>query len=140
MQMSNLVRSLLLAAALAVPAPALAETTPKAVVETYADIAAAAYGDAHLASLDLQKAVGALIASPSEATLEAARKAWIDARPWYMHTEAYRFGNPIVDEWEGNVNAWPLDEGLLDYVDKGSYGEKSDENPQIGRASCRERV
>ena len=69
------------------------------------------------------------IANPSDATLEAARKTWIDARPWYMHTEAYRFGNPIVDEWEGNVNAWPLDEGLLDYVDKGSYGDTSDENP-----------
>jgi putative iron-regulated protein len=93
------------------------------------DIATAAYGDAHLASLDLQKAVDALVAEPSEATLDAARKAWIDARPWYMQTEAYRFGNPIVDEWEGNVNAWPLDEGLLDYVDKGSYGETSDENP-----------
>ena len=35
----------------------------------------------------------------------------------YQQTEAYRFGNPIVDDWEGRVNAWPLDEGLIDYVD-----------------------
>ena len=89
----------------------------------------AMYSDAHAASKDLAKAVDALIAEPSEATLAAARKAWIDARPWYMHTEPYRFGNPIVDEWEGNVNAWPLDEGLIDYVDTKSYGDKSDENP-----------
>ena len=42
---------------------------------------------------------------------------------------AYRFGNAIVDDWEGKVNAWPLDEGLIDYVDVGIYGEASDENP-----------
>ncbi|MEL6100891.1 MAG: imelysin family protein, partial [Pseudomonadota bacterium] len=36
-------------------------------------------------------------------------------------TEVYRFGNAIVDDWEGKVNAWPLDEGLIDYVDA-SYG------------------
>lgn len=39
----------------------------------------------------------------------------------------YRFGNAIVDDWEGKVNAWPLDEGLIDYVDA-SYGGPSDEN------------
>ena len=40
-----------------------------------------------------------------------------------MQTEGYRFGNKIVDDWEGNVNSWPLDEGLIDYVDKASYGD-----------------
>jgi putative iron-regulated protein len=44
-----------------------------------------------------------------------------------MQTEAYRFGNKIVDDWEGKVNAWPLDEGLIDYV-AGSYGSDSPEN------------
>ena len=46
----------------------------------------------------------------------------------YQQTEVFRFGNPIVDEWEGKVNAWPLDEGLIDYVDAG-YGGATDENP-----------
>ncbi|MYA88949.1 MAG: peptidase, partial [Boseongicola sp. SB0662_bin_57] len=41
--------------------------------------------------------------------------------------EVYRFGNAIVDDWEGKVNAWPLDEGLIDYVDA-SYGGATDEN------------
>jgi putative iron-regulated protein len=44
-----------------------------------------------------------------------------------MQTEAYRFGNAIVDDWEGRVNAWPLDEGLIDYVDA-TYGGATDEN------------
>jgi putative iron-regulated protein len=53
--------------------------------------------------------------------LQAARAAWIAARPAYLQTEAFRFGNPTVDDWEGRVNAWPLDEGLIDYVDT-TYG------------------
>ena len=46
----------------------------------------------------------------------AARAAWVAARIPYMQTEAFRFGNKIVDDWEGKVNSWPLDEGLIDYV------------------------
>jgi len=53
--------------------------------------------------------------------LQAARAAWIAARPAYLQTEPFRFGNPTVDDWEGRVNAWPLDEGLIDYVDT-TYG------------------
>ena len=60
--------------------------------------------------------------------LIAARKAWKRARVAYQQTEAYRFGNPIIDDLEGKVNAWPLDEGLIDYV-AASYGDSSDENP-----------
>src|SRR5690606_27371691 len=66
-------------------------------------------------------------ARPDAGTLAAAREAWIAARVPYMQTEVYRFGNPVVDAWEGRVNAWPLDEGLIDYVDA-SYGQDSDAN------------
>jgi putative iron-regulated protein len=107
--------------------PAKAATDAKAVVKTYADIALAEYEDALTTAQALDKAVDALIASPSADTLNAAREAWKAARIPYQQTEAYRFGNAIVDDWEGRVNAWPLDEGLIDYVD-GSYGTESDEN------------
>ncbi|MES2432300.1 MAG: imelysin family protein [Pseudomonadota bacterium] len=99
---------------------------PAAVAKTYADIAAAGYEDSLITAKALQAAVDALIAAPSDDTLKAARAAWIASRPSYMQTEAFRFGNVAVDDWEGKVNAWPLDEGLIDYVDP-SYG-KSEEN------------
>ncbi|MFC5357122.1 imelysin family protein [Azospirillum himalayense] len=99
----------------------------KDVVKTYADIAQASYEDSASTAKALKKAVDALVANPSEATLAAARTAWLNARVPYMQTEAFRFGNPIVDEWEGKVNAWPLDEGLIDYVDEGYAG--GDSNP-----------
>ncbi len=97
------------------------------LLDTYANIAEAKYDDSLIAAKALQNAVNALIAAPSDATLNAARAAWIAARVPYQQTEVYRFGNAIVDDWEGKVNAWPLDEGLIDYVDA-SYGGATDEN------------
>jgi len=97
------------------------------VIATYADIAHAGYEDSLVTARGLDAAVDALIAKPSEATLTAARAAWLAARAPYQQTEVYRFGNAIVDDWEGRVNAWPLDEGVIDYVDA-SYGTESDTN------------
>ncbi len=107
--------------------PAKAETDPKAVIRTYSDIALAKYEDSLTTAKALDAAVDALIAKPSQETLDAARTAWKAARVPYQQSEVYRFGNPVVDAWEGRVNAWPLDEGLIDYVDK-SYGTESDQN------------
>ena len=108
--------------------PARAETAATDVIANYLKLAEAIYGDAAASAKDLDKSIDALFASPSKETLEAARKAWKAARIPYMQSEGFRFGNKIVDDWEGKVNAWPLDEGLIDYVDKGFYGETSDEN------------
>lgn len=114
------------AIAVSLAAPALAiETTD--VLDTYADIAAANYDDSLITAQRLQTAVNALVAEPSAENLTAARAAWLAARVPYQQTEVFRFGNAIVDDWEGKVNAWPLDEGLIDYVDA-SYGGPSDEN------------
>ncbi|WP_126978314.1 imelysin family protein [Frigidibacter oleivorans] len=106
--------------------PALAAEKAE-VLDTYADIAEAGYSDSLTTAQALRDAVAALVEAPSEATLDAAKEAWLAARVPYQQTEVFRFGNAIVDDWEGKVNAWPLDEGLIDYVDSG-YGEASDEN------------
>ena len=120
-------KSLLAAALCTVALPAFA-VTPAEVASHYADIAAANYADSLTTAQTLQVAVAALVATPSDETLTTARTAWLAARMPYQQTEVYRFGNAIVDDWEGRVNAWPLDEGLIDYVDA-SYGAPSEENP-----------
>jgi len=117
-----------LIAGLALSAQALAVPNEKAVLNHYADLAHAIYQDSLSTAQTLQRAVNQLIAKPTEKNLAAARAAWKAARAPYQQTEAYRFGNAIVDDWEGKVNAWPLDEGLIDYV-AASYGGESDENP-----------
>ena len=98
------------------------------VVSHYAALAYAVYDDSLIAAQNLQKAVHRLIAKPTEDNLRAARSAWKASRVPYQQSEVYRFGNAIVDDWEGKVNAWPLDEGLIDYV-AASYGGVSEENP-----------
>ena len=113
----------------ATPAQADDVSAKKAIIQNYADIAAAAYEDSLISAKKLQNAIAALVAKPTDSTLNAARTAWIDAREPYQQTEVYRFGNAIVDDWEGKVNAWPLDEGLIDYVQTDLYGTESDANP-----------
>jgi putative iron-regulated protein len=103
------------------------EPKVKDIVKTYADIAEAKYEDSLKTALTLKAKIDAFVKGPSAATLKAAKESWIAARVPYQQSEAYRFGNAIVDDWEGKVNAWPLDEGLIDYVAK-DYGTESDEN------------
>jgi len=102
--------------------------TKKEVLNHYSDIALAMYGDSLLTAKKLQQSLVNLTQKPTKQTLAAAKQAWIAARAPYQQTEVYRFGNAIVDDWEGKVNAWPLDEGLIDYV-ASSYGAESDDNP-----------
>lgn len=119
--------SILLLTTALVAVPAAAETSAEAVAKHYADIAQAKYEDSLTTAKALGEAIDALVSSPSAETQQAAKDAWLAARVPYQQSEVYRFGNAIVDDWEGRVNAWPLDEGLIDYVDA-SYGDENDEN------------
>ncbi len=122
-------RTILTSALLAfLSAPVFAVPQASDVVKHYADLAHAVYEDSLVTARNLQKAVDQLIAAPTVANLRHAREAWLASRVPYMQSEVYRFGNAIVDDWEGKVNAWPLDEGLIDYV-AASYGAESEDNP-----------
>ncbi len=112
----------------ALPSAAADAPAISAVAKNYADIAEAAYADSLAEAQKLKAAVDTLVKSPTEENLIAARKAWIAARVPYMQTEAFRFGNKIVDDWEGRVNAWPLDEGLIDYVSQDYVDQTSESN------------
>lgn len=114
-------------AGLALGATPVLAASKAEVLANYANIAEATYQDSLATAQTLQSAVNALVAAPSAEALTAARHAWLAARVPYQQSEVFRFGNAIVDDWEGKVNAWPLDEGLIDYVDA-AYGGPSDEN------------
>ena len=90
-------------------------------VENYAAIVHASYQDSLAKAEDLQGAIDAFLAAPDAAKLAAAQEAWLAAREPYGQTEGYRFyDGPIdnpVDGPEGRLNAWPLDEAYIDYVD-----------------------
>jgi len=75
----------------------------------------------------LKVAVDAFVENPTAATHQAAKDAWLDARPVYLQSEVFRFYNGPIDNEEtgkeGELNGWPLDENYIDYV----YG-----NPTTG--------
>ncbi len=96
-----------------------------ATLAGYADLVYESYERAAHEAGKLEGAVEALLADPSEATLAAARAAWINARPAYLQTEAFRFYDGPIDVDpktggegpEGHINAWPLNEAVIDYVE-----------------------
>lgn len=101
---------------------------------SYADMAHAAYNDSLDTAKALQTAVNTFVEMPTEANLEAAKAAYKTARQPYSQTEIFRFDEGFVskndqraigstDGWEGQVNAWPLDEALIDYVGDDYAGE-----------------
>nr|WP_297352818.1 imelysin family protein [uncultured Caldimonas sp.] len=103
----------------AAPAVQQAVVDVSAVVRHHAVLVHAGYQDSLNGAIALQKAIAAFTAAPSAATLEAARKAWLDAREPYGQTEVFRFyGGPIDDDNgpEGRINAWPMDESFVDGV------------------------
>jgi putative iron-regulated protein len=94
-----MLRTVLTTTALATALAGAAQAqTATEVLDTYADIAEANYGDSLQAARALQEAVNTLIDSPSAEAMAAAREAWLEARVPYQQTEVYRFGNPIVDD------------------------------------------
>ena len=66
-------------------------TNYKPTIDTYAAHVSKNYEDALARAMLLDTAVKALVAGPSAATLDAAKKAWIESRPVYELTEAFRF-------------------------------------------------
>lgn len=113
--------------------PAINLEKAQLVVNTNADIAYAAYTDSVETAKALKVALATFKADPTAQNLTAAKEAWLVSREPYGQTEVYRFRNSPVDalDVEGDLNAWPLGEALIDYVNTGNDGDDFD-NDQIG--------
>ena len=92
-----------------------------AAVSNYASGVHSSYLVSLQSAVAMDAAIDAFVDAPSAKSLRAARQAWLVARDDYGPTEAFRFyGGPIDDEetgTEGLINAWPLDEAYIDYVE-----------------------
>jgi len=117
------------------------EATVESVVRTNAEIAFAAYSDSLAAARTLRDALQAFVDAPSPETQDAAKAAWLAAREPYGQTEVYRFQAGPIDALrddgtigedgdgpEGRINAWPLGEGLIDYVAPAVDGDAGPES------------
>lgn len=111
--------------------PSVSLAVPATINETYILLAQAVYEDSLIAARELQTRVDTLLRQPSSQTLENARQAWRTARIPYQQSETFRFANPEIDEWEGRLNSWPLDEGLIDYVADDYFHEMGNLGAQL---------
>jgi putative iron-regulated protein len=113
------------------------DTVKADFVATYAEIVFASYEDSLTLANSLKDTIAAFVEAPSQETFEAARQAWLAAREPYGQTEAYRFyGGPIDDSDgpEGLINAWPLDEVYIDYIEgnpEAGIINNPDQHPEI---------
>ncbi len=114
------------------------EVSEQDVVDAYAEGVYAMYSASLESAQAMDEAIDAFVADPTTETLDAAKQAWLTARDDYGPTEAFRFyGGPIDNEEtgvEGLVNAWPLDEAYIDYVDgdpEAGIVNNTDEHPTI---------
>jgi putative iron-regulated protein len=91
------------------------------VAAGYADLVLDSYETSIASATAMQDSIQAFLANPNEDALAAARQAWLDARGDYSPTEAFRFYDGPIDNPEdgpeGRINAWPLDEAYIDYVE-----------------------
>ncbi len=108
----------------ALPSYKLESTDPNAYafdakpqVTAYATLVHDSYAGAKAAADRMAAAIDAMLDAPSAESLAAARKAWVAARPAYLHTETFRFYDGPIEAIEGEINAWPMNEAYIDYVE-----------------------
>ncbi len=104
---------------------------PQDIAQNYRAMAGAVYSDSLSTAEDFQDAVDVFLADPTEQNLEAARTEYKEMRVPYQQSEIMRWDEGIagegvgdegpasVDDWEGQVNAWPLDEAQIEDIISG---------------------
>lgn len=96
------------------------------LLTTYANIATANYTDTLNDAKILKEKLKDFTNNPTMILMENAKAAWLNARESYGQTEAFRLSNGPIDAEEGwhtsygapggQLNAWPLDENMIDYT------------------------
>ena len=109
--------------------------TIQAALSAYADYALKSYTDAKNDAMSMKSAIDTFVVTPTDENLAAAKTAWLKARESYGVTEIFRLSNGPIDaevgyaaSWdapEGQLNAWPLDESMIDYTTDANNAQTS---------------
>lgn len=102
-------------------------TKELSILNSYANIAYDNYSDALKDAKLLKEAIDKFAKNPTQENLDNSKKAWLQSRESYGSTEIFRLSNGPIDAedgWieeaygalEGQINAWPLDENMIDYT------------------------
>jgi len=99
----------------------------KELLSNYATIVYINYNDALNDAKALQNAINEFSKNPTEENFQKTKNVWKQSRESYGTTESFRLSNGPIDAedgWvakkygalEGQINAWPLDENMIDYT------------------------
>ncbi|ELA09163.1 hypothetical protein MOMA_02110 [Moraxella macacae 0408225] len=99
----------------------------KQFLQNYSNLAQKSYAASLADAKALQIAINQFAKNPTAKTLENAKQAWLKSRESYGMTEIFRLSQGPIDAeegWveetygnlEGQINAWPLDEHMIDYT------------------------
>ena len=99
----------------------------KEILTSYANLALSNYQDALRDAKLLQKGIYQFADKPNKRRFEEAKALWLLSRESYGQSEIFRLSNGPIDAeegWiadsygalEGQINAWPLDEQMIDYT------------------------
>ena len=97
------------------------------LLNSYSNLATMNYSDALKDAVSLRFAIDVFAEMPNEKNFAKAKTAWLNSRESYGQTEIFRLANGPIDAedgWvadtygslEGQLNAWPLDENMIDYT------------------------
>ncbi|HWW83010.1 MAG TPA: imelysin family protein [Vicinamibacterales bacterium] len=92
------------------------------VVRQYAVNLDASYKDAVTQIEALNTAVQAFVAAPSPEGLSGCQAAWLAAHRSYGEGEYSRFYGGPIDQAQGGMNEWPIDESFIDYTQQSPSG------------------
>ena len=118
------VKNALMITLLATPGLTLADIPnmqrSKRAIHRYADMVYNSYQESLALTKKLDRSIQEFLNNPGATTLQNAKNAWTTARQVYGQTESYRFYDGPIDNAngpEGQINAWPMDEAYVDYVE-----------------------
>ncbi len=108
------------------------------ILGNYTNIVTANYKDAIKDAKNLEIAINSFANNPTKKSLKKSKQAWLNARESYGTTEIFRLANGPIDAQQGwvadaygslepQLNAWPLDENMIDYTTDAD-GEKTSGN------------
>jgi putative iron-regulated protein len=92
------------------------------VVREYALLLDANYKDSVVEVTAMKSAIDAFVAAPTAEGLAACQNAWLSAHKWYGVGEVSRFYGGPIDQLQGGMNEWPIDESFIDYTGQDPQG------------------
>ncbi len=116
------------------------EAEMQAIVNNYVDaVVLPTYRDLAQKTIALNRAVKALVASPSDETFAAAGQAWLEARVPWETSEAFLFGPVDALGLDPNMDSWPLDlTAISNHIANGDFSSlewsENDSDEQIESA------